>query len=114
MLSQERRLAPRRELTVPLRFHAGASLESETLIGETVNLSEHGVYFTVNQMLTVGTPLEMFFVIPQELTGRRAEEVRCTGRVVHVHPGIGSNGLTGIGAQIEHFEPAALSHEWTN
>ncbi len=114
MSSKERRLAPRKEIAVPLRFHLDTSAQSETFTGETVNLSERGIYFTVNRALTVGAALEMFFVIPQELTGRKAEEVRCTGRVVHVHPGLGRNGLTGIGARIEHFEPIRAVPKWSN
>lgn len=114
MSSNERRLAPRKKVAVPLRFHLATARGNETLTGETVDLSERGVYFTAKHTLNIGMPLEMFFVIPQELTGRRPEEVHCTGRVVHVHPGIGRNGLTGIGVQIERFEPAAPASKWSN
>ncbi len=113
MSSKDRRLAPRKEIAVPLRFHLAESPSHETVTGETVNLSERGVYFTVSHALTVGATLEMYFVIPQELTGRKTEEVRCTGRVVHVHPDVGLNGLTGIGARIEHFEPVGAP-KWSN
>lgn len=114
MSSEERRLAQRKKIAVPLRFHVSTSAQGETFTGETVNLSERGIYFTVNHLLDVGAPLEMYFVIPQELTGRKSEEVRCTGRVIHVHPGVGRNGLTGIGARIEHFEPVGGAPKWSN
>ena len=114
MASEERRLAPRKKVAVPLRFHLATAPGEETLMGETVDLSERGVYFTANHTVKIGTPLEMFFVIPQELTGRRPEEVRCLGRVVHVRPGVGQDGLTGIGVQIERFEPVGAASRWTN
>ncbi len=105
MSTKERRLVPRKDLSVPLRFRIQKTDEVKMQTGETMNVSEHGVYFTARQPVQVGEALEMLFVIPRELTGRNPEEVCCSGRVVHVHPGIGQNGHTGIGVQIESFEP---------
>ena len=105
MSTKERRLVPRKDLSVPLRFRIQRTDEVKMQTGETMNVSEHGVFFTARQPVQVGEALEMLFVIPRELTGRNPEEVRCSGRVVHVHPGIGRNGHTGIGVQIESFEP---------
>jgi Tfp pilus assembly protein PilZ len=105
MSMKERRLVPRKSLSVPLRFRIQKTDEVRMQTGETVNVSEHGVYFTARHPVKIGEGLEMLFVIPRELTGRNPEEVRCSGRVVHVHPVICQSGHTGIGVQIESFEP---------
>ncbi|MGC2720050.1 MAG: PilZ domain-containing protein [Candidatus Acidiferrales bacterium] len=72
--------------------------------GETVNLSERGIYFTSREKVSVGEPLEIFFTLPTELTGRSAERVCCRARVVHVNRLSDRDGLTGVGAAIERFE----------
>jgi Tfp pilus assembly protein PilZ len=102
---EERRLAPRKNLSVPVHLSvAAADTGSASLIGETVNYSDRGVYFTTMRPLTVGDHIEMSFTIPRELSGRNAENVQCAGRVVHVHPPTAKNGRTGIGALIERWD----------
>ena len=105
MSTKERRIVPRKNLNVPLRFRILEKDNVKIQIGETMNVSEHGVFFTAWYPVQVGEALDMLFVLPRELTGRNAEEVRCSGRVVHVHPEIGQSGRTGVGVQIERFEP---------
>lgn len=77
-----------------------------------MNLSERGIYFTSSLKLSVGEPLEMFFTIPSELTGRSAEAVRCDARVVHIDAR--GNGSLGVGAVIERFQPLAEARSWDN
>jgi hypothetical protein len=102
---EERRLAPRKSLSVPLQLRVAASdTGPESLTGETVNYSDRGVYFTTTRALHVGDRLEMSFTIPRELSGRNAENVQCVGRVVHVNPPATKNGPTGIGALIERWD----------
>jgi hypothetical protein len=48
------------------------------------------------------------------LTGRTAEEVRCSARVVHVVPSDNGDGFSGIGATVERFEPIATIRNWHN
>lgn len=74
--------------------------------GETINLSERGIYFKSSHNVDVGAPIELYFTLPTELTGRSPEDVRCHARVVHVDQGVDAYGRTGIGAAIERFEPA--------
>lgn len=74
--------------------------------GETVNLSERGIYFRSSEKLDVGEPIELFFTLPTELTGRSPEDVKCHARVVHVDPGVDAHGRNGVGAAIEKFESA--------
>lgn len=107
---EERRLAPRTTLNVPVQLRVAApDAGPDSLTGETVNYSDRGLYFTTTRTLNVGDHLEMSFTIPRELSGRNAENVQCAGRVVHVHPAVAKNGRTGIGALIERWDRAGGS-----
>jgi hypothetical protein len=46
--------------------------------GETVNLSERGIYFKTAQKVKIGQAMELYFTLPRELTGRSPEPVRCS------------------------------------
>ncbi len=131
MSGKERRVSPRKDCAVPLRFRiisnattaspaelgAGHGLPVASrgiLEGEAVNLSERGIYFRSKERVSIGSPLEIYFRLPRELTGRSAEEVRCSARVVHVEQAEDNGGLTGIGATVERFEPIAMIRNWHN
>jgi hypothetical protein len=136
MTNKERRLSPRKDCVVQLRFRI-ASNDFEisrksadttdttrsvavrtpaylgTLEGESVNLSERGIYFRSRERLSIGEPIEMYFSIPRELTGR-TEHVRCSARVVHVESTVDPQGMIGTGAAVERFEPMSAAHDWGN
>lgn len=140
MPSKERRIAPRKVFSIPIRFRvmsnnlvattveatttAGPTREVhlrraptallDSFDGETVNLSERGIYFKSPENISVGDSVEMYFTLPQELTGRRPEDVRCNARVVHVDRNIDSEGSTGVGATVERFEPINRTRTWAN
>jgi PilZ domain len=141
MSSNERRIAPRKVCVIPLRFRiltnefaAGTKRDSArpgagindfrsmrsmpihlaVLEGEAVNLSERGIYFRSRESVSIGDPLEMYFTLPSEFTGRNAEEVRCSARVVHVERRADQEGLVGVGAAIERFEPLGTIRNWDN
>ena len=135
MSANERRISPRKSCSIPIRFrvlpnalHRMTAAEAAgsakvalrvqpttgILEGETVNLSERGVYFRSREDVQIGTPLEMYLTIPRELTGRRTEEVRCSARVVHVEPETDRMGRRGVGACVERFEPIASARNWSN
>lgn len=135
MSANERRNSPRKECAVPLRFRVvpnGHNAQTENLAasfgaqsvkssiyaatceGEAFNLSERGVYFRSRERVNVGERLEMYFTLPRELTGRAPEQVRCSGRVVHVEDRADQRGTTGIGAFVERFEPMMESRDWAN
>lgn len=48
-------------------------------------------------------PIEATLRMPGEVTGRDAEETRCTARVVHVRNEPYGDGRIGFGAEIEEF-----------
>jgi hypothetical protein len=129
MGNNERRIAPRKQCTVPLRFRVtrladqlareGARssftrASTGTIEGESVNLSERGIYFKSPHRVNVGESLEMYFTIPREVTGRSAEPVRCSARVVHVESQADRQGFLGVGAAVERFEPMASARDWGN
>jgi len=134
-MSRERRVSPRKDCAVPLRFRITSNGNRPTgsdvaaagdkrakkpavamgvLDGETVNLSERGIYFKSRQPLRVGDPLEIFLTLPRELTGRDSEQVRCSARVVHVDEGTDQRGRIGIGASVERFETLVATRNWGN
>jgi len=133
--NRERRNSTRKLCSVPLRFRVatnGRNAQAEmnasyagqeemkelanaaTLEGECLNISERGVYFTSKEALQVGEAIEMFFTLPRELTGRQAEQVRCSARVVHIDGETGPQGLRGFGATVERFEPIVAVRNWAN
>lgn len=83
-------------------------------LGETVNLSERGVAFKSSQPVSLGQPIELFFTLPTELTGRMPEDVRCTARVVHVDHLGDQQGTVRVGATIERFERVSPARNWGN
>jgi len=132
---RERRNSPRKVCAVPLKFRVAANgrnahaeiaasyglqedmkalANAATLDGECLNISERGVYFTSKEALQLGESLEMFFTLPRELTGRQAEQVRCSARVVHIDGETGPQGLRGFGATVERFEPMMAARNWAN
>lgn len=136
---RERRNSPRKDCVIPVRFRVLASMaitgrfaesvdaadQFESLsarrpgllsavTGETVNLSERGVYFRSRHSVSVGQPIEMYMTLPRELTGRSPEEVRCSALIVHVEDHADHQGFTGVGASIERFEPVKVTRNWAN
>jgi hypothetical protein len=96
------------------RAHAAAESMRADRNGETVNLSERGIYFTSREKVSLGESLEIFFTLPTELTGRSPEQVSCRARVVHVDRPETRDGLTGVGAAIERFERITRVRTWDN
>jgi hypothetical protein len=140
MAGNERRNSPRKICALPLRLRINGNGQSQRpepasedanedanqdaspppaaapvmeFTGKALNLSERGVYFTCREKLKVGQPIELYFTLPTELTGRAPENVRCSARVVHVDED-GQEALKGIGASVEQFEPVAAVRNWPN
>jgi hypothetical protein len=136
MSGKERRVSPRRDCVIPLRFRilanvyasAGNSSVSSLedwpresaghfglLDGEAINLSERGIGFKSREKLRVGDQVDLYLTIPRSLTGRSAEQVCCKARVVHVDPQQDLRGLRGFGAVVDRFEAvAAAAQSWAS
>lgn|SRR6185437_5641987 len=134
MSGRERRVSPRKSVSMPLQFqiaegikvgsaaalarNSGIQPERSPLLvgtieGETINLSERGIYFRAPMPLQVGEPIEVYFTLPRELTGRSPERVRCNARVVHIDQQMEGGGVC-VGAAVERFEPLQSLRDWDN
>lgn len=109
MTLDERRSNTRLNLKVPLRFRPLLNPMAQEQRAETVNLSPRGAYFATDYPLKIGTPVEMFLKMPQELTGQPPTDLRCTARVVHVEPDMFLGGKAGVGVHIERYETVATT-----
>jgi hypothetical protein len=108
MPGSDRRQVTRYNLRTPLRFRAvGLASDRSEHFTEALNVSRGGFFFATSAPLQVGTSIEATLRIPGEVTGARAEETRCTARVVHVRNEPYGDGRIGFGAAIENFQTAA-------
>jgi len=104
MKGSERRQLTRYNLRTPLRFRAvGLSSDKTEHFTEALNVSRGGFFFVSSAALQIGMPIEATLRMPVEVTGREAEETRCTARVVHVRNEPYGDGRIGFGAEIEEF-----------
>ncbi len=136
MFGKDRRVSPRRDCMIPLRFRILANVyactgESSAIVredwprasaghfgmldGEAINLSERGIGFKSRERLRVGDQVDLYLSIPRSLTGRSPEQVCCKARVVHVDSQIDLRGLRGFGAVVDRFEAvAAAAQSWAS
>lgn len=113
MTTKERRLVPRHNLRVPLRFRTITKPASPEQKAESLNISKRGVYFATDFPLKVGTPVELFLKMPMEVTGKAPTDLRCTARVVHLERNK-FVGKTGIGVHIEQLEAQVGVERWAS
>jgi hypothetical protein len=99
----DRRLAGRYKLKTPLRVRLWKSAIPECS-GESVNLSQHGIYFATNSVLHKGETVEVLFDMPERIVGEPTSEWRCTGHVVRVEKINTPGGKQGVGVQFDCYE----------
>jgi hypothetical protein len=99
---RDRRVATRHNFKTPLRFRIRKSCLPEQR-AETENLSERGVFFATKSLVSVGNAIELLFKMPEEITGKRTTEWRCTGHVVRVEPQALPEQL-GVGVEFDFYE----------
>ena len=81
----DRRTSPRHFLNIPLRVRLWKSPLPEQK-SFSRNLSTCGAYFTTELPVQVGSVLELFLPMPEEITGEPLSEWRFSGHVVRVVP----------------------------
>jgi hypothetical protein len=109
MAASDKRQLTRYNLRTPLRFRAvGLASDKTEHFTEALNISRGGFFFATSAPLQVGTSIEATLRMPTEVTGGKAEEARCTARVVHVRNEPYGDGRIGFGAEIENFQTAAV------
>jgi hypothetical protein len=114
MNSSNRRLEPRIDLRVPLKFRPVTTPPSNEQRAESINLSRRGLCFVTESPLQLGAQVEVFMTMPSEISGSPEAEIRCIARVVHVRTGWMS-GKAAIGLRVERYE--TMSHKadrWTS
>lgn len=101
--SPDRRLTRRHRLNTPLRVRIWKSTAPEQR-AETLNLSQHGVYFATESPLREGETVEILLKMPEEITDEPTTEWRCTGHVVRVERVDSVRGKVGIGVRFDCYE----------
>ncbi|MGH9704630.1 MAG: PilZ domain-containing protein [Candidatus Acidiferrales bacterium] len=96
------RSAERISLRVPLRFRPVAEAPRDLFEGETVNVSENGLFFTTNHPPQFGVPLDLIVMMPGDTSGENKTPVRCRARVVRVQD-IPAAQQAGVAVKIEYF-----------
>lgn len=99
----DRRRGPRVPSKVPVRMIPTEGPAQHTMSAESINISERGLYLSMNGGMKLGATVEIAFTMPPEVTGGLPMRVRCTARVVRVEEP-GPDNRVGIGAYIERFE----------
>ncbi len=111
MTSSDRRRDPRVNACVVMRFRVLNNPKSPEFTAESENMSQRGIYFLSSAPLEIGMPMELSLRIPHDLAEKVTSEVTCMGRVVHVRPISGKEGVSGIGLHIERFEARTPEQE---
>ena len=81
---KDRRTARRYDLSLPVIVRAADDKEVASLTGKTRDISSQGVYFTIDNNLSVGVELELTIILPVEVTGGTEVFIRATGKVIRV------------------------------
>jgi hypothetical protein len=102
MKAGERRFTPRYPLKIPLTIQMLGAGQAATQSAESANISFRGVYFASAFRFEVGTPLQIAFRMPEEVSGRVSQEWNCRGRVVRVEADSECRIL--IGFEIQYYE----------
>lgn len=101
--SRDNRITPRLEVKADLRVRIWKS-DAPELRAQSINLSEHGIFFVTDRVFHTGEAVEVFLQMPEEITGEPPTEWRCTGLVVHVQSVDGTLGRQGVGVRFDCYE----------
>jgi len=103
-MGSEQRQVTRYNIRTPLRFRAlNLAADKSEHFTEAMNISRGGFFFASSAPLQVGMPIEATLRMPEEVTGSKAQETRCSARVVHVRNEPYGDGRIGFGAEIEKY-----------
>jgi len=110
MSLRDRRLEPRKSVSLPIRFRVQNSASLDMYNGATVNMSDHGIYFHTPRPLTVGDALEVILTVPHEVAGQPPEGRLCQAHVIRVdwiqEPGV----CAACGIRIQGCETVELPY----
>ena len=100
---RDKRVTERHEVKADLRVRIWKS-EAPELHAESINISDHGIFFVTDAIFQTGEAVEVFLQMPEEITGEPPTEWRCTGLVVHVQPVDSAKGKQGVGVRFDCYE----------
>jgi Tfp pilus assembly protein PilZ len=104
MGASECRGSQRYQARVSMRVQLVDSPEVSQQIAESINISTGGVFFASALPVSVGTLVEIFLEVPNEIAAESPSEWRCKGQVVHVRPYSLPFRLLGVGIQFNSRE----------
>ena len=105
-----RRAETRLAVRMPIRFRPITEPPSAEQSAESVDISQHGLYFTTAFPLRVGEQVEIHLRMPRELS-ENVILVRWNARVVHVEPNA-VEGKVGVGVRVERHAAVAEREGW--
>jgi len=92
--------AQRFNLQMAMRYRLSNGEWSDS---STENISRSGVLFRAREPIPANTQIELRVRMPWELTGARAAEVLCRGRVVRVILPLGEDSPLALAASIQDY-----------
>jgi hypothetical protein len=101
---EERRATSRYNLALLVEIRVAPKLAAAVgaILGETQDISVHGLYFNIAQKFAVGTQFEFLITLPNEITG--AAQVNISGKARAVRVEETGEGHLGVGAIIERYQ----------
>jgi hypothetical protein len=93
--------AQRYGIQIHLRYRLSG--ENKWWKGTTENISRSGVLFRGEEFAEPNTPLEMSFVLPDEIFGVRPAEVACKGTVVWSERPKSAGVFPALASTISHY-----------
>ena len=101
----ERRMARRYDLSLPVSVRMPINREPGAHSGQTRDISTRGVYFTMQRDMPPGTELDFTLTLPAEITRGTEVFVRAHGRVIRVDKRRDDDHETiGVAAVIERYD----------
>lgn len=110
-MAEERRKGKRHPAKMPVKLRLTEGVTPYSQNAESVNISESGLLFLLDQPIAVGSHVDLSFVMPGEVTGGLPMKIRCSARVVRVDTYDSAQGKSGIAAHIERFETIVAEPE---
>ena len=110
MSSSNRRVEMRIDVRMPIRFRPITNPPSAEQSAESLNISEHGLFFWTSCPLRVGEEVEIYLRMPPELS-KKLVQVRWNVRVVHVEPNR-TAGKNGVGVRVETYAAVVEREGW--
>jgi len=102
--------APRVRATVPLHIREVGGFGWKT--GTTEDISQSGVLFKVDKAMEVGTPVELQYSPPVQVTWATNSQVSCRGKIVRTQPAPSPESKPACAAKIVTYEGWHKGNDW--